>query len=257
MMDVKGFLIDIDGVLYTGDRAIDGAQEAIASLKEHKLQFRFVSNATLRCRRTIAARLTAMGFDIAERAIFTPPQAAVAFMKSAGKYRYHLLTARDVHCDFPQIPDDRGSSVVDYVIVGDAGDAFTYASLNAAFRHLEAGAELLALERDRYWMATEGLSLSAGPFVAALEYASGKTATVLGKPSPAFFSLALQEMHIAPADAAMIGDDIATDIGGAQRIGMQGILVRTGKFREDALRDSPVTPSRIVNSIADLPEILT
>ena len=255
-MDLKGFLIDLDGVLFTGDRAIDGAQDAIALLRAHNLPFRFVSNATLRSRRTIAARLTAMGFDIPEHMIFTPPLAAVVYMKNAGKYRYHLLTARDVHADFPLVPDARISSEVDYVIVGDAGDAFTYENLNTAFRHLETGAELLALEKDRYWMAASGLSLSAGPFVAALEYASGKTATVLGKPAPAFFSLALQEMHIAPADAAMIGDDIATDIGGAQRIGMQGILVRTGKFRDDILRSSPVIPTRIIDSIADLPEVI-
>ena len=255
-MGLKGFLIDLDGVLFTGDCAINGAQDAIALLKEHNLPFRFVSNATLRSRRTIAARLDAMGFDIPEHIIFTPPLAAVAYMKNAGKHRYHLLTARDVHCDFPPVPDARSSSGVDYVIVGDAGEAFTYDSLNTAFRHLETGAELLALEKDRYWMAASGLSLSAGPFVAALEYASGKTATVLGKPAPAFFSLALQEMHIAPADAAMIGDDIATDIGGAQRIGMQGILVRTGKFREDVLRSSPVIPTRIIDSIADIENVL-
>jgi len=255
-MGLKGFLIDLDGVLFTGDRAIDGAQDAIASLRAHNLPFRFVSNATLRSRRTIAARLDAMGFDIPEHTIFTPPLAAVAYMKNAGKYRYHLLTARDVHCDFPPVPDAQSPYGVDYVIVGDAGDAFTYESLNTAFRHLETGAELLALEKDRYWMAASGLSLSAGPFVALLEYASGKTATVLGKPAPAFFSLALQEMHISPADAAMIGDDIATDIGGAQRIGMQGILVRTGKFREDVLRSSPVIPTRIIDSIADLPDVI-
>lgn len=256
VMGVKGFLIDLDGVLFTRDRAIDGAQDALASLVAHNLPFRFVSNATLRSRRTIAARLTAMGFDIPEHMIFTPPLAAVAYMKNAGKCRYHLLTARDVHSDFPPVSDGRSTSGVDYVIVGDAGDAFTYESLNTAFRHLETGAELLALEKDRYWMAASGLSLSAGPFVAALEYATGKTATVLGKPAPAFFSLALQEMHITPADAAMIGDDIATDIGGAQQIGMQGILVKTGKFREEVLRGSPVIPTRIIDSIADLPDVI-
>jgi HAD superfamily hydrolase (TIGR01458 family) len=255
-MEVKGFLIDLDGVLFTGDRAIAGAQEAITALEERGISFRFVSNATRRCRRTIAARLASMGFAIPETAIFTPPLAAVSYMKSTGRSRYHLLATGDVYRDFPPVPDPDDGSPVDYVIVGDAGDAFTYGSMNIAFRHLDAGAELLALEHDRYWLDTDGLSLSAGPFVAALEYASGRAATVLGKPAPAFFSLALQEMHLAPADAAMIGDDIITDICGAQQAGMQGILVRTGKFREETLAAAPVIPARVISSIADIEEFL-
>jgi len=197
-----------------------------------------------------------MGFEIPENAIFTPPLAAVAYMKNTGKNRYFLLTTGDVYRDFPSVPVPLPSSGIDYVIIGDAGERLTYETLNTAFRHLEAGAELLALERDRYWMAPDGLSLSAGPFVAALEYASGKTATVMGKPAPAFFSLALQDIHLAPSETIMVGDDIATDIRGAQQVGMQGILVRTGKFREDSVKDSPVMPERIINSIADLPEVL-
>jgi HAD superfamily hydrolase (TIGR01458 family) len=255
-MDVKGFLIDLDGVLYVGDRPIDGAQEAIASLTKSGFSVRFVSNTTRRCRRTIAARLSAMGFEIPENAIFTPPIAAVTYMKNAGKDRYFLLTIGDVYKDFPPVPETRPPACVDYVIIGDAGERLTYESLNTAFRHLEAGAELLALERDRFWMASDGLSLSAGPFVAALEYATGKTAMVMGKPAPAFFSLAMQDMHLTPSETAMIGDDIATDIGGAQQAGMQGILVRTGKFRDDAVRNSPITPGRIIDSVADLQEIL-
>lgn len=100
------------------------------------------------------------------------------------------------------------------MIVGDAGDMITYDSLNTAFRYLMEGAELIALEKDRYWMAHDGLSLSAGPFVHALELASGKTAIIMGKPSTAFFDLALNDMGLLPGQVAMIGDDITTDIGG-------------------------------------------
>ena len=255
-MGVKGLLIDLDGVLYIGNRPIDGAQEAIASLTESGFSIRYVSNTTRRCRHTIAARLSEMGFEIPEHAIFTPPLAAVTYMKNTGKNRYFLLTTSDVYRDFPPLPAPHPPSSMDCVIIGDAGERLTYENLNTAFRYLETGAELLALERDRYWMAPDGLCLSAGPFVAALEYASGKTAMVMGKPAPAFFSLALQDMHLTPSETAMIGDDIETDIGGAQQIGMQGILVRTGKFREGSVRDSSVIPERIIDSIADFEEVL-
>jgi ribonucleotide monophosphatase NagD (HAD superfamily) len=105
-------------------------------------------------------------------------------------------------------------------------------------------------------MGEVGLMLSAGPFVTALEYATGKEAICVGKPSPAFFSTALEGFGIAASDTAMVGDDIETDIGGAQRCGMQGILVRTGKFREDLLASSGVHPDLVIDSVADLPRIL-
>jgi HAD superfamily hydrolase (TIGR01458 family) len=142
------------------------------------------------------------------------------------------------------------------VIVGDAGDKITYNSMNTAFRHLMNGADMIALEKDRYWMAPGGLSLSAGPFVQALEFATGKTATVVGKPSKTFFELALCDMNLRADQVAMIGDDILADIGGAQTLGMQGILVRTGKYRKDAVDNAVIKPGFIIDSLAQLPEIL-
>jgi HAD superfamily hydrolase (TIGR01458 family) len=118
------------------------------------------------------------------------------------------------------------------------------------------GADLIALEKDRYWMAPDGLSLSAGPFVSALEYATGKTAALVGKPSKAFFSLALDDMGLAGDQVVMIGDDILTDVGGAQQAGIRGALVRTGKFSEEALKNSGIRPDFILDSIARISRIV-
>jgi len=123
-------------------------------------------------------------------------------------------------------------------------------------RLLLDGALLIALEKDRVWMAEDGLSLSAGPFVAALEYATGREAHLVGKPSPDFFGLALQALGIPAGEVAMVGDDIRTDIGGARRAGMAGILVRTGKYRDDTARASGITPDAVIGSVADLPGLL-
>jgi HAD superfamily hydrolase (TIGR01458 family) len=250
--NVKGFLIDIDGVLSTGDTAIPGAREALALLKNQGYPFRCVSNSTRRCRATIAARLETMGFDIPEHSIFTPPLAAVRYLQETGKHRAYLLTTGDADRDFAGACSDDGTTTVDYVIVGDAGDRVTYASMNHAFRCLVGGAGLIALEKDRYWMAPDGLSLSAGPFVTALESATGKTATVVGKPARAFFDLALRDMGLSADGVLMVGDDILTDIGGAQAAGMRGILVRTGKFRAHALETSGVRPDAVINSVGDI-----
>jgi HAD superfamily hydrolase (TIGR01458 family) len=256
-MIVKGFLIDLDGVLYVGDRAIDGAKQAIDLLTEKKFRVRFVSNTTRRCRKTIAERLHRLGFEIEEAAIFTPPLAAVSHMNAAGKHRCLLLTTGDVHRDFEQWCDrsaDPGH--IDYVVVGDAGEKMTYEALNGAFRAVNAGAEIIALEKDRFWMAPDGLMLSAGPFVAALEFATGRTATIMGKPSRQFFALALRDMNLPPDQVAMVGDDILTDIAGARKAGMKAVLVRTGKFSQESLNGAAIKPTAVIDSIAKIAEIL-
>jgi len=254
MKDVRGFLIDLDGVLYVGNRAIDGASEAISFLKEKKFPFRCISNTTRKCRHSITGHLTSLGFDIPERQIFTPALAAVAHMMKTGRTAYYLLATGDIERDFSGLK--KSDTEPDWVIIGDAGDKITYSSMNTAFRYLMDGAELLALENDRYWMAADGLSLSAGPIVKALEYASGKTATVMGKPSRDFFSLALEDMHLDPGEVAMIGDDIITDIGGAYQSGMKGILVRTGKYRRDAVDAALIKPACIIDSISSIGDMI-
>jgi HAD superfamily hydrolase (TIGR01458 family) len=118
------------------------------------------------------------------------------------------------------------------------------------------GAGIIALEKDRYWMAPEGLALSAGPFVSALEYATRQSARVMGKPSPEFFRLALEALGLPAGSVAMIGDDIDTDIGGALSVGMQAILVRTGKFRADVTESSPVSPTAVIDNFAQMEKML-
>jgi HAD superfamily hydrolase (TIGR01458 family) len=142
------------------------------------------------------------------------------------------------------------------VIVGDLGESWDYEVLNSAFRQLMEGAELIALQKNRYWETAEGLSLDAGPFVAALEYASGREAEVVGKPSDAFFELALGDLGVGVDHAAMVGDDVEADVGGAIDAGVAGILVRTGKYREDLVRQTGIEPTATVDSIADVPALL-
>jgi HAD superfamily hydrolase (TIGR01458 family) len=119
------------------------------------------------------------------------------------------------------------------------------------------GAALIALQKNRYWETAAGLSLDAGPFVAALEYGSGTPAEVVGKPSPAFFELALRELGVSADRAAMVGDDVEADVGGAIDAGLRGILVRTGKYREDLVRESGIEPTATIDSIAELPALLS
>ena len=132
----------------------------------------------------------------------------------------------------------------------------TYARLNPAFRLLLEGAELVTLARNRYWKDHGGLMLDVGAFAAALEYGSGKTATLVGKPAPSFFAAALDSLGVAPSEAAVVGDDLESDVRGGQAAGMKGILVRTGKFLPEELAASSIRPDALVDSVADLPGLL-
>ena len=150
----------------------------------------------------------------------------------------------------------------DAVLVGGAdesdepGRIYSYLNLNRAFLELQAGADLYCLHRNRWWQTAEGPRLDAGAIVAGLEYATGNEATVLGKPSAEYFATAVEALDADPEMSWMVGDDIEGDIGGAQKIGMRTVLVRTGKFRPDDLEHTSIVPDGILSSIANLPDWL-
>ncbi|NGO52759.1 TIGR01458 family HAD-type hydrolase [Allomesorhizobium camelthorni] len=242
----RGVLLDLAGVIYDGETAIPGGVDAVARLRKAGLALRFVSNTTRSSKQEVLERLEGMGLTVTKADVFTPAQAAREWLLRNGLAPY-LLVHPGLAPDFYDLPhrDKRA------VVIGDAGEAFTYAVLNEAFRELCAGAELLALATNRTFRdADGGLSLDAGPFVAALEFASLKRATVLGKPSPAFFLAALASMGCPPGQAIMVGDDAESDIAGALRAGLSGaLLVRTGKYRQgDEKRFDP----RPTATVADL-----
>ena len=250
----KSFLIDINGVLYVGKEPVDGAIETIDFLRENKYRFRFISNATRACRETLCEKLRNFGFDISEDEIFNAPVAAAKYIKKSEKDRCFLLTTGDVHKDFENEGVVLTEENPDFVVVGDAGHEFNFENMNKVFNLLleGEGAELIAMEKDKYWRTSKGLELSAGPFVTALEYATGKNAVVVGKPSESFFRLVLEDMNSKPENTIVIGDDIITDIEGAKRVGMDGILVKTGKYRKDVVENSKIKPDKILDSLDGL-----
>jgi HAD superfamily hydrolase (TIGR01458 family) len=253
-----GFLLDLDGTLYTGGAAIPGAAEALTAFRAHAVPFRLVTNTTSRSRRMLVDRLAGYGLAVAPEEIVTATLAGVELIR-AGGYRWvaPFVPAGALE-DMAELALAGGTSgrpraAADVVVVGDLGEEWTFALLQEAFEQLMAGAALVALSRDRYFRQGDRLALDAGPFVAALEYASGATAAVAGKPSPAFFDAAVRSLGLAAGrPVAMVGDDLWSDVQGAQRAGLQGWLVRTGKFREDDLQGSGITPDRILSSVTEL-----
>jgi HAD superfamily hydrolase (TIGR01458 family) len=251
---IKGLLIDLDGVLYVEDEPVSGAVEAVGGLRNRGLELRFVTNTTSRSRRQTLERLTRLGFEVEPEELITPAALARNRCLEAGHRRVALVMNEDVKEDFEGLTE--ADSEVDAVIMGDLGEAFGFEILNHAFRQVMDGAELIALQKNRFWMTPDGLSLDAGPFVAAIEYATGEDALVVGKPAESFFALVLDGMGLDREAAAMVGDDVESDIGGALNAGLSAVLVRTGKYREDFVARSGVEPTAIVDSIAEVPALL-
>ena len=244
-LDPKAVLIDLAGVLHTGDAPITGSLEAMSQLRASGISLRFLTNTTRSPAGSIVKKLTDMGFDIKASELQTAVTATRSLIAARG-LRPHYL----VH---PDIVDEIGPSspTPDSVVLGDAGPFFTYAALNEAFRLLMQGLPLLVMAKNRYFMEADGLSLDMGAYVTGLEYSAGIKAEVIGKPAIPFFETALAELDVAPEDAVLIGDDLADDIGGAQDVGIPGILVRTGKFRTGDEHNSALRPTLIVNDFAE------
>lgn len=252
---VRALLLDLEGTLYQAGQPVAGAAKALQALAARGISHGFVTNTTSRPRSVLVAELAAMGFEVSPDRIFTAPRAAREYLLSHNLDRCHLLVRPAVLEDLAGIREDDVSPQA--VVVGDMGEDFTYARLNRAFRLLLQGAELITLARNRYYRAADGLVLDQGPFVAALENASGLRATLVGKPSIEFFQPALKFLGVPPSEAAIVGDDLEADVAGGQAAGMRGILVRTGKFREADLSRSNVHPDAILDSLADLPRLLS
>ena len=247
----KTILCDIGGVLYIGDKPIDGAIETIDYLK-NKYKIKFLTNTTQRTSQDIYEKLKKMGFNIDKDDILTALDVTKMFLLENRSNATFLLTNRALEF-FKDIPNEYPKK---YVVVGDAKDNFTYQNLNSAFRELIDGLELIAIAKNRYYKSSDNkLSMDAGCFVVALEYASGKEAKIIGKPSKEFFHLACKSLGVKPSEAIMIGDDIESDILGAQNAGIKGYLVKTGKFNPNDLKKG-IKPDKIIDSIADLKDIL-
>lgn len=255
---VQAFLVDLDGVLYKGEEVINGAPETVDWLQSSGIPHLFLTNTTSRPRAKIAEKLHALGMPVETERILTPVIAARHWINTRhleGSVALFMpeATKGDLG-ELHELPPDRESGAA-ALVIGDLGEGWDFATLNRAFRLLmnEPRPALIALGLTRYWRAPDGLRLDVAPFVKALEHASGCEALVLGKPAAEFFQTALDMLDARSGTTAMVGDDIVTDVQGAQQAGMTGILVKTGKFRPDDLKGG-IRPDAVLESVAGLPE---
>ena len=253
---MEALLFDLDGVLYQGDRLIDGAVETLRWCERRSIPHRFITNTSSKPRRALVERLSGLGLSVSPEQIIAPPVAARDYLASRGATPTALFIRDATREDFKGLEcvGDTAERGARSVVIGDIGEAWSFATLNRAFRLLMAEPRpiLIALGMSRYAQGDTGLVLDVAPFIKALEHAADCEAVVMGKPAKSFFEAALRELGTAAAETVMIGDDIRGDVAGAQAAGLTGILVRTGKFRPADL-DGAVRPDAVLDSIAELP----
>lgn len=255
---VRAVLLDIDGVLTVSWQPVAGAIAAVQWLHAAGIAVALVTNTTSRTREAISQTLAGAGFPVTAGDIVTAPTAAASYLREHYPgARCLLLNAGDIGTELAGVRlVEADAAEVDVVLIGGAGPEFGYDALNRAFRHLHAGARLVAMSRALYWQTSLGLQLDSGAYVVALEEAAGTQAEVVGKPAAAFFDLVLTRLGVPAADAIMVGDDVQIDVLAAQRAGLTGVLVRTGKYQARTHAAATPPPDHVLDSIADLPALL-
>jgi len=257
---IKGVLLDISGVLVesstTGPKAIKGSVEAVKALKDANIPVRFVTNETQRTRKSLVAMLHSNGFEMSLEQVFPPCIAMASIIKSEKLNPYFLVhpnCMEDLLDGSSNAEDPQEDVEYDSVILGDAVEGFNYKNLNQAFQIImKKSCPFYSLGLGKYYREDGDLTLDVGPFTKAIEFATDASPTIIGKPSPHFFKSALDDIGIKAEEALMVGDDIVSDVGGAQACSMSGVLVRTGKYRTTDENHPNVTPDKIVDNLATI-----
>lgn len=265
-MAVGGVLFDIDGVLVTSWQPIAGAPEALRVLADHQIACSYLTNTTTRTRGQIADALAGAGMTV------RPDEVITAAVLTADYVRSHYPGARcllvndgDITEDMPglDIVDVAGPVVEapDVVVLGGAGPQFDHLTLSRVYEWMAQGVPVVAMHRSTAWKAADGLRIDTGVYLIGLEETSGRQAVAVGKPAPAGFLAAAARLGVDPDAMVMVGDDLNNDVLAAQVVGMTGVLVRTGKFRQDTLDrwaadEFAMQPNHVLDSVADLPALL-
>ena len=249
-----GVLFDLDGVFYVSNQAIDGGQKTIDLLRKNDIPIRFITNTTTKPRNIICDKLNTFGLKVYENEMFSASYIGINYLRSIGSPPCHLLIHENIYSDYAEF--EMKNEKPEYVVIGDRGHVWNYDDINQAFNFLKRGAKLITLHKGKYFQTSSGLEIDIGAFVAGLEYSSGKQTISLGKPNPKFFQIALDGMSKKSEEVFMVGDDIINDIGGAKNIGIKGVLVRTGKFRNSDLFHPDIKPDFIIDSINNLEAVI-
>lgn len=242
----KALFFDLSGVLYEGNRVIDGAAETITKAREKDLVLRFVTNTATKNSQTIIDGLHAMDIFIAEEELFTAPIAAKRYIQQR-QWRPYCLIHQALQKDFAELTQQDPNCV----LIGDVQEGLDYQRLNKAFQLCKQNMPLIGIGKNKYFKNEQGLNLDAGAFIHAIEWAADTNAIIMGKPSLAFFEQVVASTPFRAKHCMMVGDDVTSDIEAAIDAGLQACLVKTGKFQASDEQKLPAG-AHLIDSVTDI-----
>ena len=255
LKNIQGVLLDLDGVLCVEKDPIHGAADVIQLMKEKNIPFRIATNYTTLSRDSLFKKINSMGINVDKDHIISAAYAGVLKLRSIGSPSCELFLKEDTKNDYDEFQIDHISPEV--IVIGDLDDQWTFDIINNIFNKVLNGSKIIALHKGRYFQASDGLQIDSGAFIKAIEHATSTTSEVVGKPEKTFFELVLKDLKLTPEKSIMIGDDIINDVEGAQLAGIKGILVKTGKYRQDLVEKSDIEPDLIISSIDEIKKSLS
>ena len=264
-MAVGGVLFDIDGVLVTSWRPLPGAPETLRLLADRRIACAFLTNTTTRTRAQIAAAMSSAGMDVRPDGVITAAVLTADYVRTHHPgARCVLVNNGDITEDMPgidivDIDDVKGAP--DVILLGGAGPEYSHLTLSRIYDWMTQGVPVVAMHRSTAWNTAEGLRIDTGMYLIGMEQTSGRKAVAVGKPAPAGFEVAAARLGVDPEEMFMVGDDLNNDVLAAQVVGLTGVLVRTGKYRQDTLDrwaadEFAMQPNHVIDSVADLPRLL-
>jgi HAD superfamily hydrolase (TIGR01458 family) len=243
--------LDIDGTLTdgAGGPALPGAAAATRQLRA-AFPVMLVTNTTSRSHAVLARHLMGLGLLDGPESLWTPAMVARRILPDRGHDSGLLLADEAARSDYEWFRQEPSGPAV---VVASEGHDRRVSDLQPVFRRLLDGAAFYALQRNRYFRQGDALVTDLGPLVSFLEYASGRTAETLGKPSPLLYDAVASRAGVPREEILMAGDDAEFDVAASVAMGMQAVLLRTGKYRDGDERKASPAPTTTLDGIADLP----
>lgn len=252
---IKGFICDMDGVIYHGNQILPGVREFIQWLQEEHKEYLFLTNNSGYTRRELNQKLARMGLDVPEEHFYTSALATAAFLKqqAPGCSVFAIGEAGLLNALY-----DAGVTMndvnPDYVVVGE-GRAYSLDTLTKATNLVLNGAKLIGANSDVSGPIENGIAPACGALVAPIEMATGKKAYFCGKPNPLMMRTGLRLLGCHSAEAVMIGDRMDTDVISGMESGMSTVLVLSGVSTRDTLDTYAYRPSIVLNGVGDIPKL--
>lgn len=248
----KGFICDMDGVIYHGNRLIPGVKEFVEWLYKEGKQFMFLTNASGRSPKELQQKLDRMGLDVDESHFYTSALATAKFINSqAPGCSAYVIGEPGLFNALYDVGITSNDVDPDYVIIGETSN-YNYESISTAVRHVRRGAKLIGTNSDITGPSEHGIIPACKALVAPVEIATGKEAYFVGKPNPLMMRSCLRRLGVHSDEAVMIGDRMDTDVISGIESGLDTALVLSGVTSLEEIDNYPYRPRLVLNSVADI-----